>query len=209
MLQRPACRSVWQTCFHSRAFPAKEAVGSHSGAGVADLVGEAALRISHLLMHLGHTPLYAMFSLGEEGGTPGRPSRHTPPVTVKTKATHLSLSFSLESQFLHKVTGVCSRKGFLSWGRTPRLALTRSCRKPHGVGFLQLQGRVGLQQAAGCDRLAAQTVWPCGVGRGVGQLWEHVRQLRASLTALQMALGESQPARISATLRMGCRPTLA
>lgn len=61
-------------------------------------------------------PLCPMSSLREEGGTPVRPSGDTPPITVKNKATHLSLSFSFESQFLPKVTGVWSRKGFLSWG---------------------------------------------------------------------------------------------
>lgn len=46
-----------------------------------------------------------------------------------------------------------------------------------------------------CDRLAARTGWPCGVGRGVSQLWGHVASCeRRSLRDKWHSASPSPPA---------------
>lgn len=108
------------------------------------------------------------------GWHPVGPSRHTLPGTVKAKAARLVLSFSWESQLLRKVTGVCSRKGVFAVGPGTMLGSIPSVQGAPWCRLLTAPGTSRIKQAAGWDRLAAQTVWPRGVGRGVRQLREHV-----------------------------------
>lgn len=108
------------------------------------------------------------------GWHPVGPSRHTPPGTVKAKAARLALSFSWESQLLRKVTGVCSRKGVFIVGSGTMLGSIPSVQGAPWCWLLTAPGTSRIERAAGWDRLAAQTVWPRGVRRGVRQLREHI-----------------------------------
>lgn len=131
-------------------------------------------------------PPFPVFSLGAEGNSPREVFQaHTSCNHSTLNRLYLSLGFSFEHQLFHKVTRAIAKRAFIVEVDAPFGVNTRSCRKPLCVSFLQ-------PQPVSCDsgRQHAVTVqWlrqcrPHSVGRGVIQLCEHIRQLRASHTGL-------------------------
>lgn len=97
------------------------------------------------------SPFFSVFSLREGEGGPVRSSRHTPPVTIKTKPV---LVFSLEHELFHSVTNVCLKGDFHCRGGYPFVVNTSPCSR------LLCVGESRCQRAAGHDGSAAQTVRP-------------------------------------------------